>query len=75
MHFLDWTGCVLGLSGSYLLATNTEISRYGWIAFFVANIAMIGFARGVRANGLLVQQLGFMGSSVLGIVRAFFPEG
>jgi hypothetical protein len=40
----------------------------------IANFAVIGFARGIRAHGLLVQQLGFMGTSVLGLVRAFWPH-
>jgi hypothetical protein len=41
------------------------------VAFFLANFAVIGFARGIRAHGLLVQQLGFLGTSVLGLWRAF----
>jgi len=71
---LEWAGCGLGLLGATLLATNTSVSRYGWIAFLIANVAVIGFARGIRAHGLLVQQLGFMATSVLGLVRAFWPE-
>jgi hypothetical protein len=73
LRVLEWTGCTLGLLGAFLLATNTSVSRYGWIAFLVANFAVIGFARGIRAHGLLVQQLGFMGTSILGLVRAFWP--
>ena len=37
---LEWSGCILGLLGAFLLATNTEVSRYGWIAFLAANLAM-----------------------------------
>ena len=74
LRFLEWTGCSLGLLGAFLLATNTSVSRYGWIAFLLANFAVIGFAKGIRAHGLLVQQLGFMATSCLGLVRAFWPH-
>ncbi len=68
---LEWGGCVLGLMGAAVLATNTPISRYGWISFLGANFAMIGFARGIGARGLLLQQVGFMATSILGLVRSF----
>ena len=71
---LEWSGCILGLGGAAVLATNTSASRYGWIAFLMANFAVIGFARMIRAHGLLVQQCGFMLTSLLGIYRAFFPH-
>ena len=40
-----------------------------------ANFAVIAFARRIRANGLLVQQLGFFATSSLGLYRAFWPLG
>jgi hypothetical protein len=69
---LEWTGSILGLLGAFVLATSTGMSRYGWIAFLAANIAMIGFAYGIGRYGLLVQQLGFMATSLLGIYRSGF---
>ena len=70
MVTLEWTGALLGLLGALLLATHTRVSRYGWYAFLAANVAMIGFAVGIDAHGLLVQQIGFFGTSCLGIYRA-----
>ena len=70
LSVLEWAGCVLGLLGAFLLATNSSISRYGWLAFFGANLAMIGLAIGIERNGLLVQQLGFLAISCLGMYRA-----
>ena len=67
--YLEWVGCISGLLGSFLLATNTRISRYGWWAFFVANIAMIGLAINIDRYGLLIQQMGFMATSTLGLYR------
>ncbi|NDP63086.1 hypothetical protein [Polaromonas sp.] len=66
---LEWSGSLCGLMGALLLATHTLLSRYGWVAFLVANIAMVGFALGIGRNGLLVQQLGFTATSLLGIYR------
>lgn len=74
LRILEWSGCILGLLGAFLLATNTDVSRYGWIAFLAANLAMIGFAWGMRAHGLLLQQVGFMGSSCLGLYRTFMSH-
>lgn len=75
IDFLEWTGSITGLLGAFLLATHTRISRYGWIAFLAANIAMIGFAFGIGRYGLLAQQLGFLGTSLLGMHRAGFKIG
>ena len=70
IDFLEWSAAVLGLSGAFMLATHTHHSRYGWLLFLIANIAMIGFALGVHRYGLLVQQVGFMGTSLLGAYRS-----
>lgn len=68
--YLEWGGSLAGLLGSFLLATHTRVSRYGWLAFLIANIAMIGFAFMGRHYGLLTQQLGFMATTLLGVYRA-----
>lgn len=67
---LEWAGSLFGLAGAFLLAVNTAVSSYGWVAFLAANLAMIGFAAGIRRHGLLVQQIGFMASSLLGLYRS-----
>jgi hypothetical protein len=67
---LEWSGTFLGLLGAYLLALNTNVSKYGWMAFLLANFALIGFSILLHHYGLLVQQLGFMATSILGIHRS-----
>jgi drug/metabolite transporter (DMT)-like permease len=67
----EWGGALLGLLGAFLLATHSRVSRYGWLAFLAANVAMIAFAVGISAYGLLVQQIGFTCTSLLGIHRAW----
>lgn len=71
---LEWTGSLSGLLGAFLLATHSRVSRYGWLAFLSANVAMIAFALGIGRYGLLVQQIGFMATSLLGIYRAGFVK-
>ncbi len=66
----EWTGSIFGLLGAFLLATHTSVSRYGWVAFLLANLATLAFAVSIGAYGLLVQQVGFTVSSVLGIRRS-----
>lgn len=66
---LEASGTVLGLIGAFLLATNTRFSRYGWVAFLLANFALMGFAIGIERYWLLAQQTGFMATSLLGLAR------
>lgn len=66
---LEAAGSILGLLGAFLLATNTSISKYGWLAFLLANFAMIGLAIGIERYWLLAQQVGFLATSILGLYR------
>jgi hypothetical protein len=69
---LEWIGCALGLLGAAMLAFNFRYSRYGWFAFLGANVAMISFALLIDKHGLLVSQIGFACTSLLGIWRSGF---
>ena len=72
IDFLEWAGSLSGLVGAFLLATHTRFSRYGWLAFLAANLALIGFAIGIDRYGLLAQQVGFTATTLLGLYRAGF---
>lgn len=72
VDILEWAGSLSGLLGAFLLATHTQISRYGWIAFFAANMFTAAFAYAIDRNGLLLQQVGFIFTSLLGLYRAGF---
>ena len=72
VDWLEWTGSVSGLLGAFLLATHTSVSRYGWFAFLVANLSMGVFALDIHHYGLLMQQVGFTFTSLLGIYRTGF---
>ena len=74
LQTLDWCGSALGLIGAYTLAFRFRGSRYGWLAFFTANIIYIVLASSLGVPGLLLQQIGFVGSSAVGIYLHFFSR-
>lgn len=66
---IEWIGSILGLIGAALLATNSSISGYGFVAFLLSNFCWAYFGYKTRAFGLLTMQAGFTLTSVVGIVR------
>lgn len=69
--FFEWTGSLLGLLGAFLLALNKPgLARFGWLGFILANFAMIVFAVSIHRDGLLLQQAGFLFTSLLGFWRS-----
>lgn len=74
LQALDWCGSALGLLGAYTLAFRMSVSRYGWLAFFAANVIYIVMASKLGVPGLLAQQVGYVGSSTIGIYRHFISR-
>lgn len=70
---LEWSGCALSILGAYLLACNNDRSRYGFIAFLMANALWLGYAALTKAPGLAVQQIAFTVTSLYGI-RTWFSR-
>lgn len=70
----EWLGALIGLTGAYLLAANKPNSYLGWRYFLAANFAMIVFALIGHHWGLLLQQVGFTATSLLGIHRTPKPQ-
>lgn len=64
---LEWAGCAFGLLGAWLLALNNQHSGYGFVAFLVSNMLWIGFGLLTNVPGLVVMQMGFTATSLLGI--------
>jgi hypothetical protein len=58
-----------GLLGALLLAGRGEHAGFGWIAFLASNGGWIAFAVIRRHRWLLLQQVGFTATSLLGIWR------
>ena len=72
--WLEWSGCLFGLGGAALFALNLPgVTAFGWVAYSLANVAMVALGVRIRRYGLLVQQCGFAVISAVGLVRADFP--
>lgn len=69
---VEWSGSATGLMGAALLAANISVSAFGFVAFLVSNLFWIAYAILIRSWGLLVMQVGFTATSVLGLWRWFF---
>ena len=67
---LEWGGAFLGLTGACLLATHGKHARYGWIFFLTSNLVLGYWAYLMGSVGLLVLQVGFMVTSLLGVKRS-----
>lgn len=71
LDLLEWSGALVALLGALLLALNTQISRWGWLAFLASNLLMIAFAVDLQRSGMTLMHSGFLLTSVLGIYRSF----
>lgn len=71
MEFVEWIACFTGLAGALLLALNNQFSRWGFVCFLASNIFWIAFSVANGTHGLLVSQLGFTVTSLIGIFRWF----
>jgi hypothetical protein len=66
---LQWAGCAFGLLGAWLLALNNRNSGYGFVAFLVSNMLRMGYGLMTQAPGMVLMQLGFTITSLLGIKK------
>ena len=72
MQKIEWVGCFTGLTGAGLLAINSAaISKWGFVAFLVSNFIWIGFGLSKKLYPLVVMQLGFTVTSVIGVFQWF----
>ena len=66
---VQWIGSVTGMIGALLLAMNIKYSAFGWVFFTLSNFAWIAFALKSRVKSLLLMQLVFLMTSLLGMSR------
>ena len=63
----EWMGCFTGLIGAFMLALHTSYSGWGWVFFLVSNLLWIIYGLLARARALVLMQLGFGCTSLLGV--------
>jgi len=64
---LEWVASVLGLSGAILFATNSALTKYGFILFMLSGMVFIVFSLRNKYWGLITMQFGFIAVDVVGI--------
>jgi hypothetical protein len=64
-----WIGSILGLIGSFLLALNVSYSGFGFVAFLGSNIAWFYHGFKTKTWSMVVMQMGFTATSLLGIAN------
>jgi hypothetical protein len=66
-HAIEAAAAVCGLVGAVLLAGTAQHAAWGWTAFLASNVGWIAFGW-IRGHWFLVlQQIGFTATSLLGI--------
>lgn len=71
-RLFEWLGSLTGIGGATFLALNMPWSGWGFVLFLVSNVFWITFAISRKYMGLLMMQLVFTLTSVIGIYRWFF---
>jgi hypothetical protein len=68
----EWLAALFGMLGAGLLALNVpSVSRWGWLLFLGSNFVWIRFSWNKKHLGMLTQQVVFLGTSLLGVMRYF----
>lgn len=68
----EWMGSFSGLAGAALLASKTPLAGYGFVAFLVSNIGWMCYGIRTRTWSLVVMQVGFTATSLIGIRNWLF---
>lgn len=67
LETIEWIGCITGLSGAAILAANRPYSGWGFALFLTSNVNWIVFGLMSHASALVVMQLGFTATSLMGV--------
>lgn len=67
LKIIEYLGSIAGILGAGLLALNNDYSGYGFISFMLSNICFIIIGFKCKLYGLLVMQVFFTLTSIVGI--------
>jgi len=68
-RILEGVGAVAGIVGAGLIASNTQLSSYGWIGFSISSVTLAAFAIYIRAWWMLAMQICFSITNAVGLWR------
>lgn len=67
--FLQWLGCITGVSSAFLMALNHKYSRFAFVGYVFSNVLWISFGVRTDAPGLVAMELLFTVINMVGINR------
>lgn len=67
LQLLQWIGCLTGILGSLLLAWRSRWSGWGFAVYILSNACWLSFGLLTETFGMVMMQLVFMATSVLGV--------
>lgn len=70
--WVEWLSCLTGLLGSALLALKGEYAGWGFVAYLVSNVGWIVYGTATRTWSIVLMQLGFTATSLIGIKNYLF---
>lgn len=71
---LQWGGCLLALTGAVMVASNSRVSRFGFLFFLAGNVAWVSYGILINAPGLVTKELGFTLINMLGVWSWFLRD-
>lgn len=66
IRILEGVSAVAGIVGAELIASNTQLSGYGWIGFSLSSVTLVAFAIYIRAWWMLGMQVCFSIANAVG---------
>ena len=66
---MQWTGCALGVAGSFVLALNDRHSGWGFVAYLGSSAAWLSYGLSTGVHALVLQHVVFTAISAVGVWR------
>jgi hypothetical protein len=67
----QWVGALLGIAGTFLLASHTKFSGYGFVCYLISNIGWVYFGIKTKNIPMLFMQAVYTVLSLFGFYRYF----
>jgi hypothetical protein len=69
---IEYIASALAFFGAFLLAKNTEISKWGFVAYIISNMFFVAWSIMFEVWGILTMNIGFLIINVYGIKKWFY---
>jgi hypothetical protein len=72
--YFQWVACGLGMLGAVTNSVGGRLSRATWPFWLASNVLCLCALAHLGARGLVVQQVFYTFTTIVGGIRAFFPS-